>query len=974
MNTSSPVEAIAAAPAKRDRSYLIWTFLIPFSFMLLVYAIDKVFPFGDKTVLVLDLNAQYIGFFEALRDFVYGDASLLYSFARTLGGEMMGIYAYYLASPLSYIVALFPATYITEALLTMFVLKAGLCGLTFGIYLHSHKHAAPIETIMFSTLYALCSYALVMQHNTMWIDNLILLPLVTLGVESVVKYRRYRLFVASLALALLSNFYIGFMTCIYVLLYFFCYFYAYSSDGRNNPLHEKNHYARSFLRMAVYAALSVAIAAIILLTVVYSLSFGKTSFTDPSYIPYLQFNPLQFFAKLLPGVYDTVAPEGFPIVFCGVITLLLVPLYFLNRRFPRAERISFGVLLGVFYVSMSINSLDMLWHGGQAPNWLNFRYSFMVCFLLLVLASRAFARLSDVTTRTILSVAVVLFALIALTAAMNYEFFTTTDAALAATLLLAFTALLVGLRKYRGKARQYLAMLMLCVVLAEVLYNGITQITALHADVGMTEREEYRSYHETMGAMIDKIKEEDGGFYRTETLSHRVVNDVMELGYRGVTNSTSTLNAKTIDFLHRLGLLSTSHWSEYFGSTLALDSLLGIRYVVLPNDVWLNDIYEECLTSDQYTAYRNPYALPIAFSAATNIRDMDMALRSSPLLRQNAIIRALLGGEANDCYVPLASDFTCENALAEVLEWNGDEYHAIYSDVYLENEAAIDKGEILTDDLHAPNTAITFTTTVPQDGFLYFYIETALQNKLDMYLNGQYYGVLFGSGDDFVKGLGSFTAGTEVTVTLKMEECCYFYFPTDTIAFYMEETEETLQNLTALGENGLVLTEFDEDYFLGSITTTAERPIVQTTIPYDAGWIVTVDGVRVQTYETLNALLAFDTTPGEHTVEMIYRPTCYVVGKIVSIAGVVIFLALIVIEELWRRRVLKPASGSVIYRLLDTLFYAERVEEEPNYLSDEEMQKAEDARRPRPSAEEEEEGTEEAASTSEEREENGHGG
>ena len=144
--------AAVCTEKKRDRSYLIWTFLLPFSFMLLIYALDKVFPFGDNSVLLLDLNGQYVGFFEALRAFVYGEGSLLYSFARTLGGEMMGIYAYYLASPLSYIVALFPKAYITEALLLMFLLKTGLCGLTFGIYLHRTRFTAPRETVLFSTL------------------------------------------------------------------------------------------------------------------------------------------------------------------------------------------------------------------------------------------------------------------------------------------------------------------------------------------------------------------------------------------------------------------------------------------------------------------------------------------------------------------------------------------------------------------------------------------------------------------------------------------------------------------------------------------------------------------------------------------------------------------------------------------------------------------------------------------------------
>jgi hypothetical protein len=324
-----------------------------------------------------------------------------------------------------------------------------------------------------------------------------------------------------------------------------------------------------------------------------------------------------------------------------------------------------------------------------------------------------------------------------------------------------------------------------------------------------------------------------------------------------------------------------------------------------------------------------------------------MALRSSPLLRQNAIVRALLGGNTKDCYIPLATSFTYENILAEAMEWEGVEYHALYSNVYLENEAGINDGRIDPNELKAPDSSVTFTTTAQSDGLVYFYIETAFQVELEMFVNGERYGILYGNEDDFVKGLGEYAAGDEITVKLRMKDSCYFHFPTDTVAFYQEDAEAAIEQLTALGQNGLTLSAFTEDSFAGSITTTEERPYVQTTIPYDAGWIVTVDGVRTAVFETVDALLAFETTPGEHTIEMIYRPTCYVLGKTVSIVGVAIFLVLILIEEIWKRGVWQPAEGGVAYRLLDLFFCKERLADEPNYLSDEEMQRAEDARRPR---------------------------
>ena len=183
---------------KRPGSYLIFCFLLPFGLMTLIYALIGTWPFGKASVLVLDLNGQYVYFFEALRDFVWGDASLLYSFSRSLGGEFLGIYAYYLASPLSYIVALFPADAILEALFLMFVIKQGLCGLSFGYFLRKTTDLSSTTTVMFSSVYALTAYGIVMQHNTMWTDNVILLPLIALGIRLLITEGKYKLYTISL--------------------------------------------------------------------------------------------------------------------------------------------------------------------------------------------------------------------------------------------------------------------------------------------------------------------------------------------------------------------------------------------------------------------------------------------------------------------------------------------------------------------------------------------------------------------------------------------------------------------------------------------------------------------------------------------------------------------------------------------------------------------------------------------------------
>ena len=63
--------------ARFDGSFLIWSFFLSAAIMLLVYVAMDVHPFGESSVLVLDLNGQYVQFFAGLRNILHGDGSLL---------------------------------------------------------------------------------------------------------------------------------------------------------------------------------------------------------------------------------------------------------------------------------------------------------------------------------------------------------------------------------------------------------------------------------------------------------------------------------------------------------------------------------------------------------------------------------------------------------------------------------------------------------------------------------------------------------------------------------------------------------------------------------------------------------------------------------------------------------------------------------------------------------------------------------
>lgn len=76
--------------------------------MLAVYAWYGIYPFGNRSILVADMNNQYISYFSYLKEALCGGHGFFYSFSKTLCGGMAGLTAYYLMDPWNLLMLFFP--------------------------------------------------------------------------------------------------------------------------------------------------------------------------------------------------------------------------------------------------------------------------------------------------------------------------------------------------------------------------------------------------------------------------------------------------------------------------------------------------------------------------------------------------------------------------------------------------------------------------------------------------------------------------------------------------------------------------------------------------------------------------------------------------------------------------------------------------------------------------------------------------
>ena len=920
-----------------EYGYLLFAALIPAVLFYIIYLCRGLYPFGDGTVLVLDLNGQYVSFYEGLHNILRGEADLLYSFSRNLGGEFLGIYDYYVASPFAMLLALFPERFMLEALLLLFMLKAALCGLFMGLYLHKRTEGElnRLVVVTFSVMYAMCSYCVVQQHNSMWIDAVLWLPMLVLGIESLIKYGKFRLYVFALAITIHSNFYIGYMAVIFTLVYCFYFYFAHNRNNENNPLGEKNHFIKSVARMAGWSLLAVGIAALAILSARYALSFGKDEFSNPNWEITQKFDLLEFFYKFLPFSYDTVRPVGLPFVYCGVLMLVTVPAFFCNKKFSMREKVAAALMILFFVGSFATSSIDLIWHGFQKPNWLNYRYSFMLCFFLLVLGYRAFNQILYTSRKTLLGIVAGLSLGILVLYNMQdflfneikkdfegmsnkeFHFHPFGTLWLSIGCIFVFFILISLYGKVKSRKKEIVSLILLFVVCAELFINGLGDLDHLDQDVTFSKYSRYNNMIDTMRPISYTVQEQDPGFYRMETTYFRKTNDNFALNMKGLSCSTSTLNRDTIDFLRSMGYASRSHWSRYLGGTPVNDSLLGIKYLITDQDV--SHYYGEPILTPEdyeydedfnpngnYDVYYNEYALSFAYGVADawlayeyNGGSDDYKTESeTPYDRLNNMITAMLGEtETVEVFKPATQNGDPEVTNINVGKADG---HTSYK---VDNTSSA--------------AYLTYNYTVPADTELYVYFPNRYLREVKLSVKDKESGNYtskgtFGGGEtNRIVSLGESTTGElHLKVEISNSSKNLYVLPQDSYIYYID-MEVFRDAFTRLGQTQLIIDDESTDSHLtGTVTTTTKKQLMFTSIPYDEGWNIYVDGEKVEIYEANDSLIAFYVEgTGTHTVEMKYMPKVVLMGIIVSLACLDLYILILMAYPFIKK-------GTILHKLL----------------------------------------------------------
>ena len=812
----------------------IAAFGLPFFICVIICIGNGVYPFGDNCILHIDMYHQYCPFFTEFLNKLQSGGSLQYSWNLGLGSDFVSLYAYYLASPLNFLILLCPKSHVIEFMTLLIILKISASGLTFFLYIRHHYKLVGkdgrmhknqvIPAIVFSTAYALSGFVAAYSWDIMWMDCIALFPLIMIGLERLVQEKKAGLYYITLALCIFCNYYISIMICIFLVFAFVLLFFS-----------QKKGKGGAVLRFGWYSLLAGASSAILLLPEIAVLSVSGSAEGGFPKTAEFYFNIL---AELGRGAAVTSVYTGndhWPNLYAGAFSLFLVWIYVLNRRISWKEKVPRIAMLAFFLVSFAENQLDYIWHGMHFPQALPGRQSFLYSFVLLSMGFAAVRKRKGTKIWHIAVAAIVSMMLLLLSGWYGDETVTEPVSLVITALFICVYAVTFVLTKITGKKKRLaFAQFAVFVAVAELAINMAATGFGTTSRVAYTEKQ--TDYENLLKTAKEDNEETGSGFYRVEDTERKTKNDDSLYGYASATIFSSLMNLDVSHLFQSLFMEGGKNFYCYNGATPLSSSLFSVKYML--SDSALEESPYRTLIGGSGSSflYRNNYSLPLGFVMDEQAIANWTSSTADRMASLNSLTSAL-GAEGQMLYPA-----TC------------------------------------VADAHAGDTTID----IAEDGYYYADYVSCTSDTLTVNRSDGWTKQYSKTSHRYLIELGECKAGDEIHILNSNMESIEFQV-------YQLNEKVVQQAFDTLNAQTMQLTDMTDRKIEGKIQVQNAGRLILS-VPADEGWTLYVDGKETEIEPLADALVGVHLEKGSYTIKLCYTTPGLKVGAGISLGAVILFL------------------------------------------------------------------------------------
>ncbi|MCR5701186.1 MAG: YfhO family protein [Lachnospiraceae bacterium] len=847
----------------KDKYVYILTIALAFGMMLGAWIIGKIGPFGGRCLIVVDGVHQYLPFFSEYQDKLKHINDIQYTFDIGMGNNFLSLWSYYLSSPFSFIILFFSKAHLPMAINIIISLKIIVSAFTFA-YMLVHWTGKPnknIGVVPFALLYAFSSYVVGYYWNLMWLDCILIFPLIMLGMQKLHNEGKSKMYILALLYGFICNYYISFMICMFLIIWFFTLSYK-----------DVNDFVLKGIKFAISSLVAAAMGAVVLLPAYKGImTTASAEFEFPKWEFYGKFADTLRSHMFCSEVLTNQIGDAGTNLYCGIITILFAIMFFFIRDISLAKKIIYAIIEIMFIISFNNVKLNYIWHGFHNQYGIPNRFAFLYVFILLLMAYEVYLKREQLILPMVL-ISYTLSMLFVIYCYFNAEVTYENKCYIITAALLTMYLVFMGVYCQVKVKREFFATLLLVTAIFEMAVNGLY---GFYQD-GSSDMEYYYGNTAEIFEVRDRVESKEM-LSRSDILQPISVDEATWYNLKSLGIFCSTVNGDMVDVMGDLGFYTGANEYLYYGATPVTNSLFGVKHVYTRQHDFVNvdtdmTVCDTGKTKDgEVTVYENPDALSIGYMVNDDILGFQ-TYDNGPFTVQNELCGALTGIEP--VFVSIFDDMNVSVYGTNMDLTLVDDNNATYKKA---NGSA--RGDMIY--------------TVPEDMDLYISCRGSNVHKVALLIDGKeraydrYQGQVFHVGEMKKGQLVDIQFELNDGQDMSGELYCY------PMKFLKSEFDKVYENLS---QRQMKIISATDTVIKGTVEA-GEDEVFFTSIPYEDGWKIYANGKEVDTMSLVGGLLGAKLPAGEVNVVLKYQSPGLMKGLVITIIGIILFIIIMIKEE-----------------------------------------------------------------------------
>ncbi len=857
--------------------------LLTIAILLLTFVIKGVYPFGESNVSYYDMNQAYVSLYARNYEIFHGQESLIYDWFEGAGSDMTSTYPEISLHPINWVFFFLKPEYVLHFMALFLLIKLVITSFNISLYLKKVFVIPLPMQVALSMIYTFSGYLLQFYTNTFFVDSMVFLPILMLALRHMFSKGSGLPYLLALFFELVTQPYLGIMTLIFILFYAFCYTFTLKDKEAKRTLSAK---------VGLYTFTAIALSMVTFLPAVMKWTTTKriTNNNENSYtlmeIFKMSFSDFDVQKKFLPFNTEIV-----------LVMLVIVLLSAIKKRKKLPGNSMFYICIYLLMLIPIYNEgVLLLWQLGSYMHF-PYRNGYMFSFVAVELAAHLLMMYNDkdITQKTedrkswyvllsICGISVItgFWKLIEMS-------LTFVDYGIHESRASYYNTPLI----FRCFTLAYLIMLFIPKKTRQQLFLWITVLKTAVTSVCFIAPLSYsdtslRVYYTTRDKFIgDTLELRDNAGLENDNISRVKLlypalsrNYPILLRYPSINQWTGEAGGIISQELDDLGYAAEWTANYDFGGTVFSDALLNNKKLIVYGDPYVpEELYTKTCQVGEYSVYDINYTLPFGMLCDERILDTDKTDEEDILLSHQIKIA---------------------NALSD-----SD------SPIFRELPSAEPDDELL----YADNEDTVFSYDLTADCHCILYAQMYDENNIKV--NGErivlpYFEELDNTEirDPKSKILfaGCFEKGDKITLsaesTLKQgDQNKYVFLDLNNMKKLQEKYENSCASSYEAGKNSLSITADvkGNNYMFLPVT-------------YSADWHAVVNGAEAEVLPVMNgAFMAVKLPDGHCEISMKYMPRLIIYGAVISLAGLMFSLVLLISHRLHKDITELPAVGKLAY-------------------------------------------------------------